>query len=255
VLVGVCQTSIDQARAHPIAEIGHLTSPVRLSIPEGLDHLVFTASMPLVSINFSDLRASLQDIPCFSVERDGLGIQGLLAGGPSLPGGHAHLTVSRESSEQEWSIELEIFPRTPQHTIDACDIHTLPEILKGELSRGGMTEGLLGASFTVLLTEWEAAVPLPYAPADLLSDIPGAPEIAGIDFSFSDTETSQHRRGSDGLSSLLTHQSIVWQFVCFSIIPLIGHQTQHRTCSNPQRAIFRLWYIGGPQFRKETHEG
>jgi hypothetical protein len=148
--------------------------------------------VPLAAVNFDGLREHLRAVPGFYVRQDELGVQGILSGGPSLPEGHAHLTISREQTDQEWAIEFEFYPHEHEHVLDDVrDLTSLPDLVRDWFLVHGPMEGLLGVSFTLRFQEWESAVPLPYAPAGLLDDIPGAPKIAGIDFAFSDASPSQ----------------------------------------------------------------
>jgi hypothetical protein len=107
-----------------------------------------------------------------------------------------HLTISAASPRDKWNIEYEIIKgshgRMPRDTPNLDALFDRTASLFGNPSRS--LPALVSANLALSSKSWESIVPLPLTPPGALENMPGAPQISGIDFSFSDRSTGQKLR-------------------------------------------------------------
>jgi hypothetical protein len=123
-------------------------------------------------------------------------MRGVISGGRSLAGAHVHLTITAESAGRAWSVEYEIIKGShgpmPKGAPTLDMFFDRAPHLFGNFSRD--LPALVTANLALSSKSWESIVPLPLTPPGALEKMPGAPQISGIDFSFSDRSGGQKLR-------------------------------------------------------------
>lgn len=168
--------------------------PAAVELPLGLDELVLTVRTSKRQLDFARVLEAFGDKPSFSIRRDKKGVRGALSGHGTISQGHAHLEVAVGERSGEHMIELALIPGShgrisPRALTIADAIHLLGVSLKDPAS---VRRVRVSANFSFDLKQWEPTLPLPFAPGTAAEQMPGQPQICGLDVAFLDRSPTQH---------------------------------------------------------------
>lgn len=149
--------------------------------------------MPQKDFDFAAALSAFESQPAFQLRPDKGGMRVVIRGGNTLRSGHAHLEINKAEKRDQTTIELELVSGThgklPREvfTLDRA-ISILGSLLKTPAKARVI---VLSANFTFSLKEWEPTIPLPFSPGAMVGELPGVPQICGLDFAFTNQSESQ----------------------------------------------------------------
>jgi len=163
-------------------------SATALVWPEGLEASSFTCRLTPAEADFEAVFEAFKESPGFHTRSDNKAIRGVLKGSPSRHW-HAHFEMTHVSARRGSTLEFQTVRgpcgrQRPGTLTSSAFLRRLKALLP---AIAGMAQpGMLSARFELSMDRWKTTMPIPYA-ASGLADLPGEPEIAGLDFAFQDT--------------------------------------------------------------------
>jgi hypothetical protein len=181
------------------------------SWPDELENVDFWINLERDQLDFSGLKAALEDRPGFAVRNDR--ISSTLrepAKGSSLHG-HAYFR-SRGANQVQWEFLITRGSTTLED--EALSIQDFLTVLEERLrldTGGRDIQGIVDATLDLPIAAWQPTIPLPVILPGMLDGAEGSPQVAGFDFGFRDS-SNQLRRAYIGLSESAKDYAVRFRF-------------------------------------------
>lgn len=155
-----------------------------LVLPGELVSVVLRFRLPRKFADMSGMVARFGEFAGTDKRRDGLGVRGSLGPDSARQRYHGHFQLEQNAKGKPIEGYVALY-RGALGGSNASRL-TLTSVLS--VFRAALSEqkvsGFLSSKFELRHAEWSPIVPLPFLPPGLLDSIPGAPQIAGVDFEF-----------------------------------------------------------------------
>lgn len=160
-------------------------------LPAGLDEAALDVRFALGDIDMSRIRKWPKQFTAFYESNAGR-VYGYLSSDRTFPNAHGHVSVRALSKAQQVEFRLELVPgrekpRGPNHPGLSEFLAAVRDVIHDpDVPRVGVATG----TFNFRSPEWQPTIKLPFAPPGPL-DVPGLPQIAGVDFAFTSSGPEQ----------------------------------------------------------------
>lgn len=146
--------------------------------------------VPNREFDLSGAFKAFENQPAFQLRPDKGGMRAVIAGGSIMPSGHAHLEINKSEKGSQTTFELQLASGNLAPDVLTLDraISSLRSLLKTHATSRPVA---VSANFTFSLKEWEPTIPLPFSPGIMAGELPGLPQICGLDFAFTNRSESQ----------------------------------------------------------------